>query len=232
VTEQQPQTDEKRSRSGPREGLILLLFTLVTIGVTTWVLVTAEQDAVDDPVEKAARGEIDGLDDLSMLREENLRRALDDIADSDYPLVTSMRVDPERINATVRDSDGIRKVFNIDAGFDVDESDFGAGEDEALAAANVNAAGPERMIETVVKRTDREAEDVDYVALSVSGNDTSWLLYIDEGPARDRQWAAAADGSDVRRPGEPSALQRRRTKCFEAADNAEDVARCTERFDS
>jgi hypothetical protein len=230
VTEQQPQAEEKRS--GPREGLILLLFTVVTLGIATWVLVNAEQDAVDDPVEKAARGEIDGLDDLSMLREENLRRALDDIADSDYPLVTSMRVDPERINATVRDSDGIRKVFNIDAGFDVDESDFGAGEDEALVATDVNASGPERMIETVTERTDREPEDVDYVALSVSGDDPSWLLYIDEGPARDRQWAAAADGSDVRRPGEPSALQRQRTKCFEAADDAEDIARCTERFDS
>lgn len=222
---------EREEERGPREGLILLLFTLVTLGLVAFVLISEEQDAVDDPVERAARGEITGLDDSSLLREKNFQRVLDDIAERGEPLVLNLRIDPERVNATVRDGDGIRKVLNINAGYETDESDFGAGEDAALPASEIDAGAPERIAREVIKRTGLDEDAVDYVAFSVSTAGTNRLLAMDEGPARARQWTAAADGSDVRRPGEPSVEQRRREACFQKAKDAEAVSRCIERFD-
>ena len=60
---------------GPREGPLVLLFLLATIAASAFVLHSAEADAVKDPKQKAARGEITGLSKLSLVRPENLRDA-------------------------------------------------------------------------------------------------------------------------------------------------------------
>ena len=219
-------------RTGPREGLILLLFTIVTLGVSGYVVVNAEIEKADDPAEKAARGEIDGLDDLSLLRAANLRRVLDEVADGPRPLVINLRASAPAVDVTVRDADGYRKVLTFDPSFDSDERDYGVGEDAALEPAEIDAGVPEKLARRVARRTGQPVEAVDYVTISAtSSGEPSWYLALDEGPARDRQWVAAMDGRDLRKPGEPSAQQRARTQCFEAAGDSEDVARCIERFD-
>src|SRR4051794_28264824 len=77
--------------SGPPEGLILLLFTVLTLALSAYVLISAEHDAVHDPVQKAARGEIKGLSPDSLLRETNLRHALAKIDAGSRPFVTTIR---------------------------------------------------------------------------------------------------------------------------------------------
>jgi hypothetical protein len=61
-----------------------------------------------------------------------------------------------------------------------------------------------------------------------------WFLFMDQGPARVRQWVAEADGTDLRKPGELSARERRRneqrTACMRKAGDAVAVSRCLERF--
>jgi len=219
-------------RPGPREGLILLLFTLLALGASVYVVVGAELEARDDPAEKAARGEVDGLDDLSLLRRENLARVLGEVAEGKRPLLLNLRVSATAADVTVRDADGSRKILSFDAGFDSDERDFGVGEDAALAPAAIEAGAPERMARAVARRTGQPVEAVDYVTLAATSSGApTWYLALDSGPARDRQWVAAMDGSDLRKPGEPSAEQRARARCFERADDSAEVARCIERFD-
>ena len=234
----------------------MLLFAIATLTASGYVLLSEEQEAKDDPAEKAARGEIDGLDDLSLLREDNLRRVLDDVEDSNKPLITSLRISPVRINVTVRDTDGIRKVRSYDAAFDYEEDDFGVGEDEAFSADQIDAAAPERIAAAVAKRSRQPVEAIDYITRTASSDaDSAWYIALDQGPARVRQWVAAADGSDIRKPGDPSKAQRaeqrryaaerrryeaeqkrqqqfhnRRSACFEAADDAQDLARCVEKY--
>lgn len=50
------------------EGLVLLLFAILTLAASAYVLATAEQNAVDDPAQRAARGEITGLHAQSLMR--------------------------------------------------------------------------------------------------------------------------------------------------------------------
>lgn len=238
---------------GRSEGALLALFLVLTLAASTWVLWRAEHDAIHDPEQKAARGEITGLDPESLLVRANVQRALDGIAKDEHPLVTNLRVSADRIVAGVRNADGFRKSLTIDPGFGIDTSDAGVGEDDAIEAAQINAAAPERMVRAVTEKTGLPETAVDYVTMSYSKSfPTRWYLFLDQGPARTRQWMAEADGSDVRKPGELSmkekranekrrddiarqarrlrVILKRRTACLQKASGAVAVSRCLERF--
>ena len=240
--------------SGPREGLILLLFTILTLAVSAYVLANEEHDALHDPAEKAARGEINGLDGQSLLREQNLRKVLAKVAAGKRPFIINIRVAATRANFEVRDADGFRKLLNIDAGLNVTESDFGVGDDKAVQSESINPAAPERMVRAVAQRTGLGADAVDYVTMtfSDSSDHRTWYMALDKGPARTRQWIAAPDGTDLRRPGELSQAQQdadarrkrqfeaeqrrvertlhRRSECLGKAQDAAAAARCIQRF--
>ena len=245
-----PALDEEEPRHGLGEGIVLLLFTLLTLAASAYVLATSEQEAVDDPAQKAARGEITGLHAQSLIRRANLERALEK---AEGELVSTIRVSPERVDITVRDTDGNRRILIIDPGFGVQERDFGVGEDEAVRPSEIDPRGPERMTRAVAKRTGLPLSAVDYATMSFSGTgERSWYMALDSGPARARQWIAAPDGSDLRRPGEPSARDKaanererrrfererrraeliftRRTTCLRRAQDAEAASRCIERY--
>lgn len=245
-----PALDAEEPGGGLGESLVLLLFTILTLAASAYVLVTSEQDAVDDPAQKAARGEITGLHEQSLMRRGNLERAL---VKASGQLVSNVRVSPERVDLTVRDGDGNRQILSIDPGFGVQERDFGVGEDEAVRPEEIDVRGPERMTRAVAKRTGLPFSAVDYLTMSFSGTgERSWYMALDSGPARVRQWIAAPDGSDLRRPGELSARQKaanererrryererrradllftRRTNCLRRARDAEAAARCIGRY--
>jgi hypothetical protein len=242
--------DEAR---GPREGLILLVFTIITVALSAYVLQRSEHDAVHDPVQKAARGEINGLDGQSLLREANVRRALAKIDAGPRPLVSNIRISAQRIDVTVRDNDGSRKLLQIDPGLGVKDENFGVGDDAAVRTSQIDAGAPERMVKAVAERTHLPPGAVDYVTMSFAGSgETSWYMSLDQGPARTRQWVAAADGSDLRKPGELSQRQKdadaklrhkleaeqrryqrqlkRRSACLSKAQDATSAARCIQRF--
>jgi hypothetical protein len=217
------------------------------------VLVRAEREAERDPVARASRGEIQAFDSKSLFREANLRRVLTNVAASAHPLVTHIRVSPTRVDLTTRDADGLRRSISVNTAFKFDESDFGAGEDDAIPASRLDPSGPERMARAVVARTGLGAGAVDYVTLSPLGlGEPTWYLFMNQGPARDRQWAAAMDGSDLRHPGDLSRSQKaanarskrraeaqqrhirraiaRQNACLRKATDAQAAARCVQRF--
>ncbi|MEA2440757.1 MAG: hypothetical protein QOH76_2181 [Thermoleophilaceae bacterium] len=244
---------EEDAGRGPPEGLILLLFVVLTLAASALVLTRAADKLAHDPSQKASRGEIKGLDSLSMLRAANLRRALAKVADSPRPLISNLRVSAARADLTVRDNDGSRKLLNIDPGFKVTTNDFGVGEDQAVRASQIDAAAPERMVRSVAERTGLGPEAVDYVTVSLSGTgEHGWYMSLKQGPARVRQWVAAPDGSDLRKPGELSRAQQdenarlrrrieaeqlrikrqlaRRRACLVKATDVYAASRCAERF--
>jgi hypothetical protein len=245
---------------GPREGPLILVFLVATLAASAFVLHRAEANTVKDPKQKAARGEISGTSELSLVRPENLRKALAKVDAGKYPLIANIRVAPDRINLMVLNKDGYRKYLTIDPGFGVRSSDAGVGEDYTVHSESVNAEAPQRMLKAVVARTGLRPSAFDYAATSFSENSkTTWYMAMKEGPARVRQWIAEADGSDVRKPGELSAADKakqaetarknaayqrqiqqrirhtqavikRRTRCMNHATNAAQVSRCIEKF--
>jgi hypothetical protein len=111
------------------------------------------------------------------------------------------------------------------------------------------------MVRAVAERTGQPEEAVDYVALSGSGAaavERTWYMSLSQGPARVRQWVAAEDGTDLRKPGELSQKQKdadrarrekyereqrefqrklkRRSACLQKARTADAAGRCIQRF--
>src|SRR5206468_1774251 len=128
-----------------------------------------------------------------------------------YPLISNIRVAPDRVNVSVRDKDGYRRYLTIGPGLDVSSSDAGVGEDYAVHTESINAEAPARMLKLVVAKTGLSPAAVDYTATSFSENSkTTWYMSMKEGPARVRSWIAESDGSDIRRPGELSAADKKR----------------------
>jgi hypothetical protein len=213
------------------------------------VLHSAADKAAHDPAQRAARGEIKGVSSLSLLREANLRRALAKVADGRWPLVIRLRVAAIRVDATVRDKDGFRKDLSIDPAFKVTVSDDNVGEDKAVPVSKIDVAAPERMIRAVTERTHMGADAVDYLVTDAgSDKDIAWYMFLDQGPARVRQWVATSNGSDLRHPGEKSQAQiaaearaqreskrqqrrlERHFKCLSQAFTAAAVVRCDRKF--
>ena len=245
---------------GPREGPLIASFVVLTLAASAFVLHRAEANAVKDPKQKAARGEITGLSELSLVRPENLRKALAKVNAGRYPLVSNIRVAPDRVNLSVRDRDGYRKYLTIGPGLDVSTSDAGVGEDYSVHTESINPEAPARMLKLVVAKTGLSPAAVDYAATSFSENaKTTWYMSMKQGPARVRSWIAESDGSDIRRPGELSsadkraqaetarrneehqreiqrqvrhtqAVIKRRTRCIEKARDAAGVSRCLETY--
>ena len=61
---------------GIGEGPVLLVWFVLTLALTAFVLVRSEQGALSDPIKKAQRGEIKGFSPESLLRPERLAKAL------------------------------------------------------------------------------------------------------------------------------------------------------------
>lgn len=234
---------------GPPEGLILVLFTVATVVISALVLHSAASKSATDPVQKAARGEIQGLSDLSFFHSANLKRAFAKVSASRWPLIISVRVAAARVDVTARDRDGFRKYITINPAYKLDISDDNVGEDKTFTAAQIDAGAPERMIRAVSERTRMSPNAVDYLVTD-AGNipDSSWYMFLNQGPARVRQWTATRTGTDLRHPGDPSQAlkaanakrerelrrqqlrQQRHFKCITRAFTPAAYSRCDRKF--
>src|SRR4051795_11769248 len=65
---------EDEPRKGPPETLILIVFAVLTLAASAFVIGRAEHKALHDPAQQGSRGEVKGLDALSFFRAQNLRK--------------------------------------------------------------------------------------------------------------------------------------------------------------
>jgi hypothetical protein len=240
---------------GPRESVIMFLFFVLTLAATAFVLARAEHRTLHDPVQKAQRGEVHGLSSESFLRPENFKRALDKVSSGSRPFITNVRVAPERVDATVRDQDGSRRLLNIDLALKVTSYDNNVGDDPAVRASQIDVDAPQRMVKAMAERTGLSTDAVDYVTMSIDDEGPqTWFMSLKDGfgGATQNDWIAEADGSDLRHPGELSQKVKReqdkikrdaereqrrisrilekRSACLSKAITAERASRCIERY--
>jgi hypothetical protein len=200
---------EDSGSSGPPEGLILVVFALLTVVASALVLHNAAAGSANDPLQKAARGEIKGLDQLSFFRAANLKKALDKVSASRWPQIISLRVAAARVDVTARDHNGYRKYITIDPAYKLDITDDNVGTDKAISASRIAVGAPERMVRAVSERTRMSPDAVDYLVTDADNEkDIAWYVYLNQGLPLDRQWVATSSGTDLRHPGEPSQLQK------------------------
>ena len=186
------------------EGPLLAVWALLTAALAAVVLVRAEQRAVDDPVQKAARGEVHGLGPLSLVREDRLSAALAKLGER-YPggRIVRLRVAPTRVDAGVRTRNYTVHAVQVDAGLGITEQGTSEGVERGLA--RVPAGAPERMLRAVGARAGTSPDDVDYLALTETGGGPGWFLKLARGTRPDRRdYVARLDGTGVHGNWEPA----------------------------
>lgn len=195
--------------------LIGLLLCVIGLGGTALVLVGAERENRDDPLQQALRGEIVNLGERSLLRADRLAAAYaaargrfraDDV-------VTAVAVAPTGLSLTVRDEGAFQRTVGVDVALGTSSTDAGRSESEGLAPARVALRGVQPAVRRVLARIRETTARIRDVSLTLATADgvtraAEWRITVDDVRPRDATWYAAVDGRVVRRGDEDPALTR------------------------
>ncbi len=173
-----------------------------------------EQRRLNDPVERANRGEITATGGDSLLTSANLRKAIS-AARAQVPsnvTVESMRLTPARIDLVVAQPDGAQYELSVDPSYDVDKDDYPASEPEGLSFSRIPADVPERLLGTIERKLNLKPANLDYLVLNTGKDfegdrDDSWGAYYSK-PPLNNDATAELNGTDVRLIGTPKAADR------------------------
>lgn len=229
----QPRTQRP---DGRREGPLLVVWMIFTLAVVFAVVLKVQHDEVNNPMQKAQRGEITATSADSLLQPSKLSRALKQISGKagSEAATTSLRVDATSVDATVRDANGDETIYRIDPSFNLSTSSFGSTTEHGAQLSRVDPRAPQRILAAAKRREGRAPDTLDYMVFDVSSIDGSvmWNVFYTGGRADRRQFFADARGRDVHRPGEASQAERRRqtaqVRCLGRAQTAQQAARCTQ----
>lgn len=195
--------------------LIGLLLGIIALGGTAFVLVRAERENRDDPLQRALRGEVVNLGPLSLLRGDRLPAAYAAATRRlrDGELVTGLELAPAGLGLTVRDPGAFQRFVSVDVALGTASTDSGRSEADGLAPGRIELAGVQPAVERVLARIEEETARIDGVQLLLDTTDgttraAEWRITVEEVRPRDTAWFASIDGRVVRRADEDAALTR------------------------
>ncbi|MEA2348473.1 MAG: hypothetical protein QOG62_2260 [Thermoleophilaceae bacterium] len=194
-----------RSRAtGGSDTAILAVFTVLVLVAAGFMLYRLEAAALVDPVARAERGEVTASTDIALTQPDSMAKALA-LIDSDLPAggyIESFRLAPDRINAIVVDPSGRRRTVAINPGMQLTSTDAGTADAEGLAPSDIPVDVPSKIIEQAQRRYGLQPGDLDYMVATIAPEPT-WVAFWKQ-PLKDNLLVAQLDGSQLRRPGEPT----------------------------
>lgn len=207
-----PRADEEAAEAWPGAAATAVMIAVFFIGLAA-MFALEERRRLDDPVLKGQRGEITTLSPQSLVREEHFARALAAVGAA-VPAgsrVQSLRLTPLELRATLAGPDGRQFDLTVDAGHELTERTGGGVRPTGPAPRAIDPALPLELVTRAEQRLRLQPRHLDYVLLSVVGDEPAWGLYYAE-PPLDNDATAAFDGSDLRIIGTPPAAARQAAK--------------------
>lgn len=226
---------------GPREGVAVALFGLLTVAAVGAVLYATDEHFANDPAARAARGEVAGVVKQSLLEPRNLARAISKVRGrAPSSSVVHARFAPARVDLQMRDPDGRVTIYHVDPSFSISTDSFGDELQKGFPLSAIQTAAPQRIFRAVSRRAKARPKDLDYLVFDEgSGSERyHWGMYLtDDVPIARRQWSADASGRDVRPLGTPPLKERRAQarnarfqRCLSGAATGPAVQRCYKRL--
>jgi hypothetical protein len=125
-----------------------------------------------------------GLDSRSLLLQRNLVPALRRVRASGHGQLRTLRVAPERIDATLLAGAG--RLRSVRVRFDgrlssLGATDAGSGGPLTIAFSRVDAAAPARLARSAARRARRPVSEVEFVFLRSAGSAASWTVVMHDG---------------------------------------------------
>ena len=145
--------------------------------------------------------------------------------------IVDVRLDGDSFSASYANSDDNRVQLTKTPNF-TSHNTIPIAVTSFVPSRQIDPQVPLRLVNAVRERTGRRPEDIDYVVFSATFAKlgSAWSIFLNKGPAAQRQFVADIDGRDLRHPGEQTpAVKRRqqqRTACLQRARSAQAAARC------
>lgn len=145
--------------------------------------------------------------------------------------IVDLRLDGDSFSASYANSDDNRVALTKTPNF-TSRGTIPIAVTSVVPSSQINPQVPLRLVNAVRERTGRKPEDIDYVVFSAAFAKlgSAWSVFLNKGPAAQRQFVADIDGRDLRHPGEQTPgekrRQQRRTACLQRARSAQQAARC------
>jgi hypothetical protein len=183
--------------------LFVVLMALLVVGLPAFITISVLSD-VDDAFDSGGSGGGGGGgsgDEPSLVRPDRFRSALEKIrkeAGSEGSVI-ALRLDPDRISAVLRRTDGTQSVVLVERDLDARVLPGGAGAGRGLSLNRIDPAVADRLVRRVAERLGRPVDDLSYLAVSgVPGGGGTWSVFFKSGAF----YVADLDGSDLTRPGQ------------------------------
>jgi len=228
----------RRSTDGPSETPLLVVFMVLALLAVGGALVKLQSD--DQGKSSTASGGVSTTSSSTLVTAKSSYlqpnrlaaelRSLDRRAGGTARIV-DLRLDGNSFSASYADADDNEARLTKTPTF-TSHSTVPIAVTSVVASNRINPQIPLRLVAAVRERTGARPQDIDYVVFSATFAKlgSAWSVFLNRGPAAQRQYVADIDGRDVRRPGEqtPGEKQRaqRRTACLQRVRSAEQAARC------
>jgi hypothetical protein len=235
-----PSPPRRPPSDGPSETPLLIVFMVLALVAVGGLLVKLQND---DKGKSAASGSSGGVTatsgsklvtgQSSYLQPNRLAaelRAIDRRVGGTARIV-DLRLDGNSFSASYANSDDNRVQLTKTPSF-TSRNTIPIAVTSFVPSSQINPQVPLRLVNAVRERTGRKPEDIDYVVFSATFAKlgSAWSVFLNKGPAAQRQFVADVDGRDLRHPGEQTpAVKRRqqqRTACLQRARSAQAAARC------
>jgi hypothetical protein len=234
-----PSHPRRPPTDGPSETPLLIVFMVLALVAVGALLVKLQNDDTGKTATSssgaisAATGSklVTGKD--SYLQPSRLAAELRDIDRrvGGTARIVDLRLDGNSFSASYANRDDNRVTLTKTPSF-TSRSTIPIAVTSALPSSGINPQVPLRLVNAVRERTGAKPQDIDYIVFSATFAKlgSAWSVFLNKGPAAQRQFVADIDGRDLRRPGEQTpAVKRRqqqRTACLQRARSAAQATRC------
>ena len=170
--------------------LILLLVVVIAGANLLGGVVGKVHDAVNDlptltpPVPAPQSAGPVGLQRGSLIRPNELRRALADLRGRELGRLQTLRLAPERIDASLltRRTTIVSVQLRHDGSFQrFSESGPGFGHLDTIPIARLDATAPQRLVRAAAERLHRPTTRIDYLVPSITQGTVTWGAYFKGG---------------------------------------------------
>ena len=196
----------------PSETPLLIVFMVLALVAVGGLLVKLQNDDTGKQAASGSSGAISAPSGSRLATDKNSylqpNRFAAELRDIDRRVggtarIVDLRLAGDSFSASYANRDDNRVTLTRTTSF-TSRSTIPIAVTSVVPSSRINPQVPLRLVNAVRERTGAKPQDIDYVSFSAAFAKlgSAWSIFLNRGPAAQRQFVADVDGHHLRRPGE------------------------------
>jgi hypothetical protein len=207
-----PSQRRRPPSEGPSETPLLIVFMVLALVAVGGLLVKLQNDDAGTKAASGSSGAISTTSGSKLVTDKNSylqpNRFAAELRDIDRRVggtarIVDLRLAGDRFSASYANRDDNRVTLTRTPSFTT-RSTIPIAVTSVVPSSRINSQVPLRLVNAVRERTGAKPQDIDYVVFSAAFAKlgSAWSVFLNKGPASQRQFVADVAGRHLRRPGE------------------------------